>query len=845
MAVMPALGLMTWLVSQQREAATETMKANQLRLARLAATSHDRQVEATRQLLITLAKLHVVYSSDHKSCNLLFSSLLGEHVMYANIGLSDLRGRVVASGVPPDETVNIADRLYFREAVRTGRFSMGEYQVGRIHGRPSVNFGYPVKDGRGRLRGVIFASLDLMQFGRLAKEIRLPQGASLTVLDRKGSVLTRYPPEPRQAPHPVPANVVAKVLETGEGALEYKDYTGVSRVYAYQRMDRGATPAGYVLIGMEKGALFSEIDQTFIRGVVGLLVVAFLAIAAAVWIGQVLILTPLDFLAWAATRLKDGDLSARSGLERGDHELARLGRLFDGMAESLQRRHDETVRAHQALSQSELKFRSVVEQSADGIMLIDENGMVVEWNKGEEEITGLRREDVVGRPVWSVQRSLSLAVEGKHLAEDHLRHLAEAYPRAEDASWKDELLKEEILLADGTKKRLHSVVFPIKTEKGHMLGVISRDVTEQRRAEEALRESEERYRRLVESSPDAIAVVTTETIIFANAAMAKLLRMDSAERLIGRDPLEFVPEQGRAVFRARLERLISRQEKRPLSEAEFARQDGSLVDIELAAIPFTHQGLPALQVVARDISERRQVEQLKSDFVAAVSHELRSPLAVILGYSSLLERHATEKTRKAVKHISDRAHLMTKLVENLLEMSQIQTGEFSLRLQTTDLRKLVRRCAASTRLTDKHTIEVKAPKSFPSCTCDEERLEMALNNVVSNAVKFSPSGGKIEIRVRRKGERAIIEVRDEGIGIARQDQERIFDRFVQADMSSTRRYGGVGMGLYIARRVVEAHGGTVRVRSAADKGSVFTIDLPLTPGMRLTSPIIQSEPSRL
>src|ERR671933_6870 len=193
LAVLPALGLILYGAAEQRRQAADTVQAEGLRLARLAAGDQEDLNESSRQLLIILARLPAVRDRDAAACSALFAELLRLYPRYANLGVAGADGEIFCSALPLGGPVNVADRSYFQRALQTRDFAIGDYQIGRISNRAAVNVGFPILDEVGRVRAVVFAALDLGWLNLLAARAQLPPGSTLTVVDRDGVVLVRLP----------------------------------------------------------------------------------------------------------------------------------------------------------------------------------------------------------------------------------------------------------------------------------------------------------------------------------------------------------------------------------------------------------------------------------------------------------------------------------------------------------------------------------------------------------------------------------------------------------------------------------------------------------------------------
>lgn len=371
------------------------------------------------------------------------------------------------------------------------------------------------------------------------------------------------------------------------------------------------------------------------------------------------------------------------------------------------------------------------------------------------------------------------------------------------------------------------------------------ELDQRRHAEEGLKRamadlarSEERYRQLVDVSPEAIMVHDPAGLItLANASAAAMFGAASPNDLVGRPIIELIHPEERPRMMATADRL---RESGPgggsaRMEVRARRLDGTPMDLEVSGATVGTDGALddrfKAQMILRDITERKRMEQLKGDFLSMVSHELRTPLTAIVGYGEVLRRMGEEEAPEAYRHslsrLLQRTEDMRRLVEDLLNVSRIESGELVLDVVRADLARLVRACVEAQPARPELRLAVDIEPDFPSVECDATRLGYAISNLLSNASKFSPEGGTVRVDVTRSADRVRIAVTDTGIGIPPERISEVFDRFSQADMSSTREYGGFGLGLFIARRVIEAHHGTIAVRSEAGKGSTFTIEIPL------------------
>jgi PAS domain S-box-containing protein len=263
-------------------------------------------------------------------------------------------------------------------------------------------------------------------------------------------------------------------------------------------------------------------------------------------------------------------------------------------------------------------------------------------------------------------------------------------------------------------------------------------------------------------------------------------------------------------------------------------KDGQKVDVDMNySIAHSPNGAPSTTVVnVWDISRLRQIEGMRSALLAAVSHELQTPISIIKAYASTLARSDTRWSRQTIRGklqaIEEEGDRLSELVSKLLYSSRLEAGDLSLNKLLINLpkeaHKLAKRFAALTKI---HKVEVDFPPEFPPVLADPGEIGEVLTNLIENAMRFSPRGGTITIKGATSGNEVSVTVADEGIGIPLRDQERIFERFYRLEHSSMQQAKGIGLGLHICKTIIEAHGGRIWVESELGEGSRFTFSLPI------------------
>jgi len=266
----------------------------------------------------------------------------------------------------------------------------------------------------------------------------------------------------------------------------------------------------------------------------------------------------------------------------------------------------------------------------------------------------------------------------------------------------------------------------------------------------------------------------------------------------------------------------------------LTRPGGSRIAVSITYSPLYDEEGPLTHVIANvvDVTRFREAEEMKSTFVSVVSHELKTPVSLIKGYATTLAREDANwdaaTVREGLQVIVEESDRLNALINNLLDASRIQAGAFKLERADVNIPRLAAKVVDNFRLqTQIHRFVLDFPADFPTLFGDEERLRQVLNNLVGNAIKYAPRGGEIRIGGWRNEDEATIYVADQGIGIPVAEQDKLFQRFYRVDSSLQRSTQGAGLGLYLCRSIVEAHGGRIWLSSEQGKGTNVFFTLPL------------------
>lgn len=533
---------------------------------------------------------------------------------------------------------------------------------------------------------------------------------------------------------------------------------------------------------------------------------------------------------------------------KSNDEIAELSRAFNRMTANLR-----VVTASKTELEREIAERKKAEAAARGsealaceqserLEAVLEAAPAIIWiarDRESREITGNR----AAHEFLAVSRGVNLSKTGP--APERLAHFRifrdgvelrpDEMPIQRVAASGQELRNYamDVVFDDGLARSLLANITPLFDSDGKPCGAIAAavDITERKNAEDALRDSEERYRNLFESMDEGFALcemIYDQTgkpsdfrWVVINPAFARLTGLP-VEQVTGRTVKEVIPgieplwieAFGRVVQTGRSERIDS-----PV--AALSRH------YEACA---WRSGPGKFAVVFDDVTERKQTERLKDEFIGMVSHELRTPLTVVIGaiYTAMADGITAEEARGLLRDAASGAESLADIVDNLLELSRFQANRLSVHVEAVDLLSVASNVAKNmTWNSAVNRIEVEVLPDLPRVKADELRLERIIHNLVENAIKYSPGGGKVTVSAFKDANFVVARVRDHGIGISSEDQARLFQPFQRLDRTIEAAVLGVGLGLVVCRRLVEVHGGRIWVESEKGKGSTFFFTLPI------------------
>ena len=838
-AVVPALILILHNAKHDRDVSAERIQEDAQRIVEIAASRQTRFIDSARQLLAVLAEVPEVASGDSMACNRFMKGLTDRYSVYWNLGRIDAEGNLVCSAIGFSGTLNLADRSYFRRVKDSKDFAIGDYQIGKVTNRGSVDFGYPILNRSGEVEGVIYAALDLTWLTHLSAEARLPEGASLSILDSQGTILARFPDPEKWAGRPVPDAPLFQLLQLGNRVTqELVGVDGVKRLYAFTILSE-KPQAGriYVVVGIPKEIAFAQINRTLHWNLGWLGVACLLALATAWFIGN-------------------------------RHVVA-------------------YVSEHARAEEARLRLASIVESSEDAIIGKSLDGTITSWNEGAEVMYGYTAEEVKGHPITllnppdrpnEIPQLLEIVKQGKGINR----------------------YETERIRKDGRRLYVSASVSPIRDYEGKVVGAstIGRDITALRKVEEKLRahasQMETLYTigqeigrtlaldeviqyaldRVVSASGFDVAFIhfsgkssaptvyaarcasrssTEQTQLLARlgedferkitackepwfvedaAALPELKELKAVE---GMRAWVVLPLSGSEQRRGTLTLMSPRVETFGPEESQFLQALGQQIALAIENAQLYGATVEVNAHLQEEIEERNRAEKTLADFTAMVVHDLRSPLSNVVSIAESLQDglfgQVNEQQNKWLWKIETNCKSLIEHVSDFLDLSKIEAGHIELVRKPVDLKALIQEILVEHSIqANKRQISLrnKVDRELPTIWLDPRCFNQVLSNLLNNALKFSDDGGDIEVGAGRGGGNEVkVWVKDQGVGIDSDEIGQIFEKYHQVSSGRNSGHKGTGLGLAICKKIVEAHGGRIWAESQKGKGATFFFSLPI------------------
>lgn len=484
-------------------------------------------------------------------------------------------------------------------------------------------------------------------------------------------------------------------------------------------------------------------------------------------------------------------------------------------------------------------YERLVDNADEAVFRVkSEGGHVLYLNLAAERILGYSREE------WMEDPGLGAKIIHPDYVERQEQIIREINEKRKP-------LRDVVLgwvTKDGREVLLEYTIIPVLDEEGEVLYFesIGRDITAQRQMTEALkssearalqmveertlelRASEEKYWTLIEMSRDAVIVNDAEKFLFANSYAAKLLGFDSPSQLVGKKVAPFLAPENRERQAANIKARLVEGKAPRRQEFPMIRIDGTTVHVEGIFNTIEYEGNPAILGTLRDITERRRLEEMQDNFMTMATHELKTPLASITGYTELIRKGITGEVPKkiddALAVVERNANRLHELINDILDIRNLESGRLSTTLVSYSFQDSIAELEEDGNPMfhlKNQSFEIQIPPDLPQVYADKRRIKQVIHHLLINASKFTPEGGAITLTVRDAGEKVEVSVSDTGIGLTGEGLEKVFERF-----PDLKRAQGLGLGLSICKGLIELHGGEIWAESEGEgMGATFRFTL--------------------
>ncbi len=490
-------------------------------------------------------------------------------------------------------------------------------------------------------------------------------------------------------------------------------------------------------------------------------------------------------------------------------------RMFTGILRDITERKN----AEDAIS----RLAAIVESSTDAIVGKTLEGNIFSWNRGAERIYGYTAEEAIGRHI-------SMIVPPDHMEE--LNRNFEALRRGERVPSHETLRMHK----NGNLINISLTMSALKNPSGRITGysAIARDITENKKIEAELRESEAKFRTLAEDALIGIYLIQDMRFEYVNAELAQMLGYSAGELTGMEDMLECVHPDQREMARQGIESMLDGQHLGLGYHGLWLQKDGTPIEVEGKAAFTLYRGRPAILGTALDVSERRFLERQRTDFLAMITHDFKSPLTTILANAELISIMKTgvdDEIAGMADAILRSGERLRRLVEDFLVHSRLNSGGLAPELVIVNVREALKGVIGDFKnlaARKAQTLEAEFAPDVPAIYLDARLIQRAVSNLLQNAINYTPDGGYISLKAERAVQDGrnflVISVSDTGSGIPAAEQSKVFQKYYRTSKGS--RSAGTGLGLAIVKAVTEAHNGRVELESREGAGSTFRLVIP-------------------
>lgn len=857
LAGLPAFGVMLHDHYKMQKEAEDRVWENVRASLSLIEAEQTRIIDGVHQLMHALALTEALRSGNAEGCQA-FLAQLAPSVAAGNIlHATDETGRVICSTVPEEVGIRVGDRFHIKGALAGDPFTIGNFVRRRFDSRPAMPFAVPYRRPGGEVGGAVAMTMEATWLERFVAKTELPEHTSVTMADRTGTVIARFPDTEQWAGRPLPDRYMALLHARQRGVVEMGGLDDTPRIIAYSPVPEGVNRV-FLAVGYDKAVVLAPMTEAARLSLALIAASSIAALMAAILIYRVAVRRPVRALLEAASGWRTGAFAIRvPATAASASDLGQLALSFNDMAAELEHREADQRRALTALEEAvrdrdtalaqlqetmsareaaEARFRAIVNTAVDAMVVIDDKGRIEHFNPSAERIFGHVAADVQGCNVSILMPEPDRSAHHTYLANYHRTGKAKIIGIGREVMG---------LHKDGTQVPLELSIAEWQVAERRYYTGIMRDISKRREVEAALKTTAERLRFALRAAkaglwevdlPDGGLVWSEESFdIFGIPLISGPITLATWQQNIhpeDREPITVLynksladrVEDYEAQFRvchpnrgtrwvAAVGRNTFAPDGTPLRSVGLNLDITSLKNAEHAA------------QAAREDAER--ANRSKSRFLAAASHDLRQPVqALVLMMDALVTRLAGHTAEPMVERMGRSLDALQMLLEGILDVSRLDAGVVVASPTSIALEPVLLRIGQEYGLRARKkglTFRVQPCKCHVKS--DTTLLERVLRNLLENALRYTDDGGVL-IGAVEVGDRVKLRIADTGIGIAEDQQALIFQEFYQVGNPERDRGKGLGLGLSIVHRLVTLLRHDIGLSSVPGQGSVFTLWLP-------------------